>query len=307
MAINNPLKEGVNAAGGYLVPDEYANLLIEGIRDESAALSLAGNVQTTSAKTVNFPVLTDTPEAAFVGEGEKKPTSGAGFSQFTINAKKIAVIVPMTTELLDDAVIDPRVLIDAPVRRAFARLIDQHILGYARTTDVSTQFNNALLDTTQAAYMGDEKDALRLAISEGMGFVEENGYTPSGLVLPSDGRQYLRDARKAVEATDVLYTGTDWTYGMQTGFSSNLHYMGDEAEGPIGVVGDFSQLVVRMRQDITVAVSDQAVVTINGQPVSLFEQNMVAVRYEMRLAAGAFDLNRLFAKIVKPAAEAPAE
>lgn len=303
MAINNPLKEGVNAAGGYLVPDEYANLLIEGIRDESAALTLAGNVQTTSSKTMNFPVLTDTPEASFVGEGEKKPTSGAGFSQFTINVKKLAVIVPMTTELLDDAVFDPRVLIDAPVRRAFARLIDQHILGYARTAPVSTQFNNALLNTTAEATMGAQNDSLRLAISDAMGQVEENGYNPNAVILPSDGRQYLRDARKAVEATDVLYTGTDWAYGMQTGFSSNLHYMGDEAEGPIGVVGDFSNLVVRMRQDISVAVSDQAVVTINNEPVSLWERNMVAVRYEMRMACGAFDLNRSFAKITKPAAE----
>ena len=298
MAINNPLKEGVNAAGGYLVPDEYANLLIEGIRDESAALSLAGNVQTTSAKTVNFPVLTDTPEAAFVGEGEKKPTSGAGFSQFTIHAKKIAVIVPMTTELLDDAVIDPRVLIDAPVRRAFARLIDQHILGYAATGPVTTNFDTALCDTTQTAYMGTEADALRLSISDAMGKVEGNGYNPDGLILPSDGRQYLRDARKAVETTDVLYTGTDWAYGMQTGFSSNLQPMGSPSTGPVGVVGDFSQLIVRMRQDITVSVSDQAVVTINGEPVSLFEQNMVATRWELRMAVGAFDLNRSFAKII---------
>lgn len=298
MAINNPLKEGVNAAGGYLVPDEYANLLIEGIRDESAALSLAGNVQTTSAKTMNFPVLTDTPEAAFVGEGEKKPTSGAGFSQFTINVKKLAVIVPMTTELLDDAVYDPRVLIDAPVRRAFGRLIDQHILGYSPAGPVSTNFDNALCDTSAAAYLGAEKDTLRLSISDAMGKVEANGYSPNGVILPSDARQYLRDARKAVEATDVLYQGTDWAYGMRTGYSSNLQPMDSENTGPIGIVGDFSNLVVRMRQDISVAVSDQAVVTINGEAVSLWERNMVAVRYEMRLACGAFDLNRSFAKII---------
>jgi hypothetical protein len=298
MAINNPLKEGVNAAGGYLVPDEYANLLIQGVRDESAALTLAGNVQTTSAKTMNFPVLTDTPEASFVGEGEKKPTSGAGFSQFTINVKKLAVIIPMTTELLDDAVYDPRVLIDAPVRKAFARLIDQHILGYAKDAPVSTNFNNALCDTTQAAYLGAEHDALRLSISDAMGKIEANGYSPNGVILPSDARQYLRDARQAVESTNVLYQGTDWSYGMRNGFSSNLQPMDSQSTGPVGIIGDFSQLVVRMRQDISVSVSDQAVVTINGEPVSLWESNLVALRYEMRVACGAFDLNRSFAKII---------
>lgn len=303
MADHIPLREGLNSAGGYVVPDAYAQLLLEGVRNESAALSLAGNVQTTTAKTTNFPIFAGTPEAQFVGEGQKKPKGGAEFKTFQVNVKKLAIIIPMTDEFIADAQVDPMLLVDDKVRQGFAAVIDRHILGYAKTGPIATSFDNSLLQTSQEALMGDEKDALRLSVSDAMAQIEANGYTPSGIVLPSDARRYLRDARKAVESTDVLYQGTEWAYGMRSGFSSNLHHMEDANEGPIAVVGDWNNLIVRMRQDITVSTSNQATIEIDGNAVNLWEHNMTAVRYEMRVACGAWDLNRAFAKITKPAAE----
>lgn len=300
MAIQNPLKEGTNAAGGFLVPDEAADLLIKGVLNESAALSMAGNVQTTSSKKVTFPVLTDVPVASFVAEAGAKPTSGAEFGQVAVNVKKLAVIIPFTDELLEDAAIDPRLLVDAPVREAFAKTIDRHILGFDGAAALATSFDNRLYDTTQTADLGTTGDALRLAVSDAMADVEANGYSPNGLILPSDVRKHLRDKRKAVETTDPVYGDmADPFYGLRTAYSSNLYPIGSaEADGKmVGVVGDFSQLIVRIRSDIQVTASNQATVTIGGNAVNLWESNMTALRFEMRLGVIAHDVSRAFSKI----------
>lgn len=300
MSINIPMTEGTPAAGGYLVPDEYAGLLIDGVLAESAALSLAGNVATTSAKTTNWSVLTDTPTAAFVGEGQAKPVSGAGFDTFQINQKKLAVIVPMSTELLEDAQTDPRVLIDAPVRRAFAQTIDAHLLGWDPTGSISSNFDSSLADTNQYVELDATGDTLRSATSAAMAKIEANGYTPNAVIWASDAKAALRNAHKAVETTDLVYAGLDPFYGLTSAYSSNLSHVGSSDVGVCGYVGDFNHLIVRIRSDISVSVSDQATLTIDSTPVNLWENNLVAVRYEMRIGAGAHDVTRAFCKVQTP-------
>lgn len=297
MAINNPLKESVDAAGGYIVPDDVAReTLIKGLLTETPTLSLAGNTGVTSSKKVTIPVMTDFPTAAFVGETAAKPTTGGEFGQVVLNVKKIAAIVPFSDELLEDAVVDPTILMSDQVRVAFGRLIDRHILGFDGTAAVTTSFDNRLYGTTQTADLGTD---LRLTISDAMADVEAAGYTPNGVILPSDARRYLRDGRRQVETKDPLYTSTDWAYGMNTAYSSNLYGLGAaEADGKmVGIVGDWSNLIVRIRSDISVASSNQATVTIGGSAVNLWETNMTALRFEMRLGVVAHDLNRAFCKL----------
>lgn len=300
MAINNPLTEGTDAAGGYLVPDDVARqTLIAGLLTETPTLSLS-NSGVTSSKRVRIPVMTDFPEASFVNETAPKPTSGGEFSQIELNVKKIAVIVPFSDELLEDAVQDPTVLMSDEVRKSFSRTIEKHLIGCAGSAGVfTTSFDNCLEGVGTYTVLGSEGDALRLAISESMADVEANGYTPNGVILPSDARRHLRDARKTVETTDPVYAAADWAYGMRTAYSSALYPVSaTPAYAPVAVVGDWSHLLVRIRSDISVASSNQATITIGENQVNLWEQNMTALRFEMRIGANLWDGNRAFSKIV---------
>jgi len=57
------LSEGTAADGGYLVPEEFANVIVEDIRDISIMRGLA-SVMTTQTDTVHIPSLVSRPKAA---------------------------------------------------------------------------------------------------------------------------------------------------------------------------------------------------------------------------------------------------
>jgi HK97 family phage major capsid protein len=303
MANAIPLLEGTDASGGYLVRDTYGQTLQNGILRESAVMSLS-RVDRVPGKRQRYTVYAGRPTAQFVSEGAAKPTTGAEFAEVVVNVKKIASQVIYTEELLEDAAEDPRVLVNADVQSAIADLIDAHALGYAAGSTVSTSFDTALTSTTSSVELGSSGDALASAVSSAFNTIESNGYTPSGIILASDGRAHLRDARRAVETTAPVYTASyerepDTLYGAPIRYSSNLpRFSATKAASKIvGIVGDFSGAIAAMRADISVRTSDQASIDVSGTVQHLWQQNKMAVQWETRLGFTAHDLSKRFVVI----------
>ncbi len=69
----------------------------------------------------------------------------------------------------------------------------------------------------------------------------------------------------------------------------------------VGVVGDFSQAVLAIRNDITTSFSNQATIDVGGTLHHLFQQNKVAALWEARFGFVAHDLNRAFVAIINAA------
>lgn len=304
MANAIPLLEGTDASGGYLVRDTYGQTLLNTIQRNSAVLSL-GRVDQVPGKRQKYSIYAGRPTAAFVSEGAAKGTTGAEFTELTLNVKKIATQVLYTQELLEDAQEDPRVLINADVESAFADLVDAHALGKANGTNLSTSFDDSLRQTTQTTELGTGGDAIAKAISVAMEKIEANGGTPNGIILGSDGRAQLRDARYAVETTEPVYTDgfnrePDSLYGMNLAYSTNLSKFSAAAAGTkiVGIVGDFSHSIAVMRSDLTVRTSDQASVDVGGTLHHLWQQNKTAFQWEMRVGYGIHDRDRMFCAIV---------
>ena len=304
MANAIPLLEGTDASGGYLVRDTYGQTLLDTIQRSSAIMDLA-RVDQVPGKRQKYSVYAGRPTAAFVSEGAAKGTTGAEFSELTINVKKIATNVLYTQELLEDAAEDPRVLINADVEAAFADLIDAHAIGKAAGTNLTTSFDTALRATTSTVELGSGGDAVAKAISDAMEKVEANGGTPSGIVLATDGKAQLRNARQTVETATPVYTDgfnrePDSLYGLQLNYSSNLSKFSATAGANkiVGLVGDFSHAIAVMRSDLTVRASDQATVDVGGTLHHLWQQNKTALQWEARVGFAVHDLNRMFVAIV---------
>lgn len=311
MANNIPLLEGTNTAGGYLIPDNIGETLVNTIQREGAVPQLA-RVDRLVGKRTNYPVYAGRPTAAFVAEGADKAATGAEYSQTVLNVKKIASTVIYTEELLEDAREDPRVLVSADVEAAFAHLIDAHGLGWQDGTAITTSFDSALGSTTQTVeYDQTKADGLATAVSSAMQLVEANGGKPNGLVLASDARATFRNARQSTSglgAAQPVFTNgferePDSLYGLQISYSSNLPSVaGTAAAGRvIGVVGDFSHAILGIRRDITVRTSDQATVNVSGTDHRLWQENKVAALWEMRVGFVAHDVNRMFVAILNAA------
>lgn len=125
------LSKGTDSAGGYLVPDEWRDKLVECIKSFGGFINEAEQIQTSHGRVMNWPTISDettgTPnEAAIVAEsaafaGGADPTFGEGnlgvYKYTTTGAGNNPLRV--TVELLQDSMID----IDAMVRRLMGRRI----------------------------------------------------------------------------------------------------------------------------------------------------------------------------------------
>lgn len=98
--ISNVLQEGVDADGGYLVPEEYDDRLIEVLEEENIMRSLATRITTSGQHKIN--IAATKPAAAWIEEGGALSFGDATFDQIYLDAYKLHVAIKVTEELLYD-------------------------------------------------------------------------------------------------------------------------------------------------------------------------------------------------------------
>ncbi|EGQ26717.1 HK97 family prophage LambdaSa04 [Sporosarcina newyorkensis 2681] len=100
--VDNVLQEGVDTDGGYLVPTEYDNRLIQGLEEENIMRKLSTIIKTGAERKIN--IAATTPAAAWIDEGGQLTFGNAKFDQINLDAHKLHVAVKVTEELLYDNV-----------------------------------------------------------------------------------------------------------------------------------------------------------------------------------------------------------
>ena len=98
--VSNVLQEGVDADGGYLVPDEYDDRLITVLNGENIMRKLGHKITTTGDHKIN--IASTEPAAAWIEEGGAIQFSDAQFAQILLDAHKLHVAIKVTEELLYD-------------------------------------------------------------------------------------------------------------------------------------------------------------------------------------------------------------
>lgn len=97
------LSEGTAQDGGFLVPEEFANMIIEDVRDQNIMRQIARSPITISSDTFHLPNLASRPQAAWRNEKAVKNTSTANFGENVFTPYSLAVIVGLSNELVSDA------------------------------------------------------------------------------------------------------------------------------------------------------------------------------------------------------------
>lgn len=116
--IRNALQEGVDTEVGYLVPDEFEQTLVASLEAENVVRSLA-HVITTASGSHKIPVVATKGTAAWVDEEGTIPEGDDAFCQQLIGAHKVATMIKVSEELLNDTAFD----LEAYFRSEFARRI----------------------------------------------------------------------------------------------------------------------------------------------------------------------------------------
>lgn len=98
--VSNVLQEGVDADGGYLVPEEYDKRLIDTLDEENIMRTLGTRITTSGEHKIN--IAATKPAAAWIEEGGALTFGDAKFDQIILDAHKLHVAIKVTEELLYD-------------------------------------------------------------------------------------------------------------------------------------------------------------------------------------------------------------
>lgn len=112
------LQGNINTAGGVFVEDEFDADIIDlkeerGVFRRFARISIMGSDTKTRRRRVGGPT------ATFIGEGEQISESNAQYDSVNLVAKKLAVIMRITNELNDDAIVSIGDLLLGEIAYAF--------------------------------------------------------------------------------------------------------------------------------------------------------------------------------------------
>ena len=256
--------------------------IIEGTIKQSAVLSMFRRLPNMTSNKMKMRVLDSLPMAYWVDadkdNGRKKLTKMAWDNKF-ITAEELAVIVPIKEDVLDDADYDIWADVRPRLVEAFGKAIDNAILtGVNKPNGFRLDLLSSVLNAGAVVTQGADQ-TLYSAINDAMVKVEESGYNPTGLV---GGVGVKGQFRMMLDQTGQPIAGTE-IGNLPKFYVDNGSWDKDKA---MMVVGDFSQAVYSIRQDITYKILDQAVIQdpATGEILyNLAQEDMVALRVVMRL------------------------
>jgi len=116
--VQNALQIGTDSEGGYLAPDEFERTLIQALEEENLFRSLAKIISTSSGDR-KIPVVATKGTASWVDEEAPIPESDDSFGLVSIGAYKLATMIKVSEELLNDSVFN----LESYIAKEFARRI----------------------------------------------------------------------------------------------------------------------------------------------------------------------------------------
>ncbi len=275
------------------IPEEVSRALVNRVANDSAALTLFRRVPVSRGQT-RFPVLSALPVAYFVtGDTGLKQTTELNWANKFLNVEEIATIVPipdavvadMETNVWDESM---PYLVEAVGRALDAAVFFGTNAPASWPTNVSAAAataGNTFTEASTAAqggFFGDVDQAIAL--------LEADGYDPTGYVAARGARGKFRAARNSqgdrIDSTRLNGTlsevdGLPVVYPMRGLFPSG----GAAGTNVRLFVGDWSEFVLGVRQDITMKVLTEAVIQDNTGAIiyNLAQQDMTALRLTFRV------------------------
>ncbi|MGU9970549.1 phage major capsid protein [Limosilactobacillus fermentum] len=151
--VMNALKEGSDSDGGYLVPDEFENQLIQKLHQENVLRSISHVIQTSSGDH-KIPVVASEGTASWLDEEAAYTESNSSFGQVTLGAHKLGTLIKVSDELLNDSAFDLTNYISTEFARRLGDAEEEAFLtgnGTGRPTGILNDSNGAKDGVTAAA------------------------------------------------------------------------------------------------------------------------------------------------------------
>ena len=267
---------------GFLNREQSAAIFERAARS-SAVQQLSPQVQL-GANGKSIPVVTGKLSAGWVAEGAQKPASKGALALKNMDPKKIATIAVVSAEVVRANPGNYMNIVRNQVGDAFAAAFDSAALH-----GTNTPFSTYVAQTTKTVEIGTTAQTaggIHGDIIAGLKLLVDDGKRLSGFALDDRFEPLLNGAvdaggRPIYIDSPVVDNAAPFRQGRLLGRSA---FIGEGIYNPTGSVigfgGDWSQTAWGAVGGISYKVSTEATVTINGELVSLFENNLVAILAE---------------------------
>lgn len=266
----------INRTTTITLPGEVSSEILQKTQESSAVMALARSIKLPGLGTT-IPIITGDPEAAWVGETEKKPVKRGTLATKVMQPYTLAVIVPFSNQFRRDV----PALYDELVKRlplALAQKFDATVFG--GVTAPGSNFDTLKGCTAQEigtnAYQG--------LVAADADISDHNGIL-NGWVLSPKGKAVLLNAvdttGRPLFLNNVAEGAVPMILGSKTVQSKGAYVSG--TPDVVGFAGDWTQAVYGTVEGVQIAIADQATLDDGGTPINLFQQNMFAVRAEIEV------------------------
>lgn len=264
------------------VPVEQAAEIMKNVARGSSIIRLS-KVSEMTSDTKKVPVMTEGAGAYWVGEGERIQTSKAQWIYPELKAKKLAVIIPVTKEKLKDTTIDVFNELKESIAEAFYKAIDAAAL-FGTNSPFTSNIMKCIETSGNKIEIGTNA-TLDLDVSDAMATVEDAGFDINGFAAKVGIKNSLRKLRDS-NGNQLFADGVNGKelYSQPIEFSRNGAWDKTKAE----LIGaDWDKSLVGIRDGIEYEILKEATlegtVDGDGKPISLAEQDLIAIKATMRL------------------------
>lgn len=274
-----------------IIRQQIVSNIFQDAPKQSVFMSMARKLPNMTSNQTRIRVLDFLPTAYWVnGDTGMKQTTRQAWDNVYINAGELAVIVPISDAVLSDAEFDIFGEIIPRVMEAIGQKVDAAIIfGDNRPAEWGLDLISRARQAGNNVAPTAGKDYYDLILGENGVFakVENDGYGVSGALAPMNFKANLRGLRDTTgqpifksnmqEVARYSLDGAPITFPKNGAFFPNIAQL---------IVGDFSQAVYSIRQDITVKILDQGVIQDPDTKeiiYNLAQQDMTALRIVFRM------------------------
>ena len=272
------MNQGSEGAGGIFVPDEIARELNMLIRDASCVERFARHVPMLRSRMIRRKQ-SDGVNGYWVDAMAVKTKDRPEFETYELVAEKMAVIVPVEDQLLEDADTNIASIIREDVVGAFAEDLDRTYMGYEPTGPFADSLS-ANVPLANIVPFGTGVD-LAADFSDAMSRLEANGFDATGAIAHPRIKHILRNLRdlmnQPIFAENLKGGLTGYSvFGVPICFTRQMQEAGSPVQTEI-LIDHFPYVFIGDRVGLQISQSDEATLTQGTQtPINLWEQDMTA-------------------------------
>lgn len=263
------------------LPTAVSSEIIQKAQEASAVMQLARKIDL-PGNGLTIPVITDDPEASWVGETETKPVSNPSLGTKVMRGYTLAVIEPFSNQFKRDY----GALYNALIQRlpgVLAKKFDNTVFG--GTAKPGDDFDNFASCTAQSLN-SNVYDALVAADTD----ISTHGGIVNGYAISPQGRGILLGAKdqngRPLFVNNAAEGAIPMILGAKTHQSRGAYIPGAQVSDPstVGFVGDWTKAMYGIVEGVNITFTQDASLKLaNGNVIYLFQQDMFAVRAEIEI------------------------